>query len=153
MSVALGFEGVIEINTGTYGTPVWEEVDIIQDCAISESAAEADISMRRGKGFSSTIGTLIGYEISCKLVNERDNAHTALFMAALRERTTVDLRIMDGPYAVAAAPVSQGIRAHFAVLTRDEGQAIADANMLDIVLKVGYFPAGQEPKPVEGIVD
>ena len=157
MSFKLGFEAVLLINVATtnaYTTPDWEEVDITRDCALIIESDEVDLSMRRGKGWKTTVGGLKDLPIEIVVVSEKGNPHLELFReASLDRRKTLDLVILDGPLEVASGEdPSIGMRAHFTVLNFEEGQNIADGQLTTITMKVGYFVAGQEPKDFEGTV-
>lgn len=158
MSYRLGFEAVLLHNTATdntaYASPTWTENDTVKDMALNLEGDEVDVSMRRGKGWKATARGLRDAPIEIVMVKERGNTLQAAFRDAFfNPRRTLDLLILDGPLQVAAGQVaSEGLRAHFEVLSYTENQNLADGQLITVSIKPGYHVAGQEPRDFTGTV-
>lgn len=107
-----GFEAKLYRNTGTYATPVWNEVDHIKDLSLGGEKSEHDGTTRADGGFKATVGTLIDAPLEFAMPWDPDDADLTAFRTAFFAGTPIELAIMDGPMTTVG---SQGLRATFEV--------------------------------------
>lgn len=96
-----GFESALYVNTGTYGTPVWTEVDLARDLTDLRDHEETDVTTRGTAKLrlkASQSGTTPrGFEFDSLVpaAAETNNAYAAL-MTALKAGSNVDLLHVEG---------------------------------------------------------
>ena len=56
--VRLGLKAKLYRNTGSYGSPTWNEVKNVKDVTLTIEKGEADVSTRGNDGWRALIGTL-----------------------------------------------------------------------------------------------
>ena len=119
MSFTLGLEAKLYRNTGTYGIPVWDEIEDAQDVSLNLEAGEAEAKRRGGGGWSETIAALKEASIEFGLLYRSSNTDFTALRDAYLNRTLVDLLVLDGAVATSG---SQGLRAvcHITNFSREE---------------------------------
>lgn len=155
--IRLGFEGVLALNTASsnaYTTPTWTEIDVVKSLTLVIENQTADIGMRRGKGWASSMNAIRDLPIEVEALYEKSNANLAKFFdASITPRMFLDCLILDGPVvAPVGGTASKGMRAWFNVSKWELSQGLGDAMMCKFTLGVGYFVSGQEPKEFTGTV-
>ena len=153
--ILMGFEGKFYSNSGSvYATPTWAEEDTIKNIALVLEGTEADITMRRGKGFKSSALALIDMPLELEMVYEQANTNQQQFFACFMDRQLLmDCLILDGPVVAAAGKTaSKGMRSWLEVMKWELGQEIEGVQMLKVSCKPGWFAAGEQPKPFTGTV-
>ena len=60
MGVKLGLHAKLYRNTGSGGTPAWNEIPNVRDVTLNLETGEADVSTRGNGGWRANIGTLKG---------------------------------------------------------------------------------------------
>jgi len=153
--ILMGFEGKFYYSSAaTYATPTWVEQDTIKNIALVLEGTEADITMRRGKGFKSSALALIDMPLELEMVYEQANSDQQKFFAAFMDRQLLlDCLILDGPVIAATGKTaSKGMRAWLEVLKWELGQEIEGVQMLKVSCKPGWFAPGEEPKEFTGTV-
>lgn len=108
-----GFESVLYVNTATYGSPTWVEVDLARDLTDLRDQEEVDMTTRGTArlGFKAAQAgtTPMGFEFDCLVpaAGETNSAYTAL-LAALKARSTVDLlHVEGGDISIDALPATR----------------------------------------------
>ncbi len=119
MSFTLGLEAKLYRNTGTYGIPVWEEIEDAQDVSLNLEAGEAEAKRRGGGGWAETIAALKGASIEFGLLYRSSNTDFTALRDAYLNRTAIDILVLDGDVATTG---SQGLRAacHITNFSREE---------------------------------
>lgn len=127
----LGINSKVYRNSGTYGSPTWDEVTCVSDLAVNAAWDEADGSSRAGR-VKQMSKTLMGLEITGKaLVSDAGADYLALW-AAIHSDTPLDLMVLNGANDANGV---RGYRADFHVFSGSEDQAMANQLYLDFVLK------------------
>lgn len=106
MTVAtIGIDAVLSINTGTYGTPVWSEIDDARDVTLNLEAGEADAS-RRGSEWREFLQGLKDASIDLELVYDGADANFILLRDAFLNGTSIDVYVADA----ATGGAAEGLR-------------------------------------------
>ena len=153
-SFRLGFECTMFVNTGTYATPIWRELDTVTNTSLVVQNAVADVSMRRGKGWASEMNALTRLPIQVEAIYEKNNVDLEQFFdAAVTKRDFLDVLFLDGPLVAPVGGVaSEGLRFWANVSDWERGEELENAVAVSFTLGTAPFPANQEPKIFLGTV-
>lgn len=127
----LGVTSKIYLNTGTYGTPVWDELTCVSDLAVNAAWDEADGSSRASR-VKQASKTLMALEITGRAKVSDTGTDFIAIWEAIHSDTPLDLMILNG------GSTSNGVRGYrgdFNVFSGSEDQAMANELFLDFVLK------------------
>jgi len=127
----IGLECKLYRNTGTYASPVWNEIPNAGDVTIPMSKAEADTSTRAST-WKTRKGTLKDVSIDFQLKFVPGDQDFAALLASYMNNTPIELLALDGPVATTG---SQGLRAICEVFNFQEGQPLEGAVMFDVSAK------------------
>jgi hypothetical protein len=123
-------------NTGTYDTPVWDEVDQVKDLAWPLSFGESDVSARASK-FRLSEPTLIGIELTFGYqYTDAADAHFAAMLTAALGRTAIELALADGPIATVGTAY---LRAGFKFFGFDNQEPLDGTKIADLSMKPCWF--------------
>lgn len=122
--VLMGFDGVLQRNTGSYGSPTWVACTNIRNLSVKYEPAEVDVTRRGSGGFAETETGLVaaGIEFDLMLIKDENGAFPADINAlvdAAVAGTAIELAATDLPIASEGA---EGLRATCKLfgLTRSE---------------------------------
>lgn len=107
MAEKLGLDAKLYHNTGTFGAPVWAEIEDAQDVSLTLEAGEAEVK-RRASTWTEFLAALKEAAIEFEMVSDPTN--TADFQAlrdAFLNRTAIELLILDGDVTTTG---SEGLR-------------------------------------------
>ena len=68
MGVKLGLHAKLYRNTGSGGTPAWNEITNVRDVTLNLETGEADVSTRGNGGWRANIGTLKGATLEFEMM-------------------------------------------------------------------------------------
>ncbi len=135
MSVKLGLDAKMFRNTGTYATPVWDEIKNVRDVTLSLETGEADATTRGNNGWRATVATLKDGSVEFDMVwDAADDDFTALRDAFLN-KTALDMAVMDGDIATSG---SQGLRASFMITNFSRNEPLEEAITASVTVKPTY---------------
>lgn len=134
MAARLGLNAKLYRNTGTHGTPVWNEVANVKDLTLNLEKAEADVTTRGNNGWRATVGTLKDASIEFQMVDDDADDDFAAFSAAFFGNTSVEVLVLNG----GISEVSEGLRATVQVLNFSRSEPLEEAVMVDVTLKPSY---------------
>ena len=135
MSVNLGLDAKMFRNTGTYATPVWDEIKNVRDVTLSLETGEADATTRGNNGWRATVATLKDGSVEFDMVwDAADDDFTALRDAFLN-KTALDMAVMDGDIATSG---SQGLRASFMITNFSRNEPLEEAITASVTVKPTY---------------
>lgn len=130
----IGLDCKLYRNTGTYGSPVWNEVPIVRDLTLTRTKGEADVS-NRGSRYKKRKSTLIDAGFTTEMVWDTDSDDFVAFQEAFDNDEPIELLVLDGPVTT---PGSQGLRGEFDVFKFDRKEPLEGAVMVDIDCKPTY---------------
>jgi hypothetical protein len=132
MAKQVGLSCELSYNTGTYGVPVWVEIDLAKDVNINLEAAEADASSRSSAGWREYIQSLKDASVEFEMMNDSaDTAFTAVKNAFING-TAIEVLVLDGPDATTG---SQGLRMTAAVSGFSRSEPLEEAVTISVTLK------------------
>jgi hypothetical protein len=135
MSVKLGLDAKMFRNTGTFATPVWNEIKNVRDVTLSLETGEADATTRGNNGWRATVATLKDGSVEFDMVwDSADDDFTAIRDAFLN-KTALELAVLDGDVAAAG---SQGLRASFMVTNFSRNEPLEEAITASVTVKPTY---------------
>jgi len=132
MGAIIGLECKVYLNTGaSYASPTWTEVDCIQDATLDLQWEEADASSR-GSQFRQLVASIGTLEVSGSAIRDKDNAAFVALDLAARNKTIVDVVVLDGSILL---DESQGYRFEGQVFSWTRNEALADVVAHDFTIK------------------
>jgi hypothetical protein len=135
MSVKLGLDAKMFRNTGTFATPVWNEIKNVRDVTLSLETGEADATTRGNNGWRATVATLKDGSVEFDMVwDSADDDFTAIRDAFLN-KTALELAVMDGDIATSG---SQGLRASFMITNFSRNEPLEEAITASVTVKPTY---------------
>jgi hypothetical protein len=135
MASKLGLEAKLFRNTGTYATPVWNEITNVKDLTLTLEKGEADTSTRAAAGWKTSRGTLKEATVEFDMVWDTLDDDFAAIRDSFLNGTLVDLAVLDGGSAVVG---SQGFRSPCEVLKFTRNEQLTEAITVSVTLKPTY---------------
>jgi len=135
MGFKLGLEAKLYRNTGTYGTPSWNEITNVKDLTLNLDKGEADVTTRGNNGWKATVATLKDASIEFDMVWDTADADFTAIKDAWLNNTTIELVALDGDIAVAG---HQGLRATMMVTKFSRKESLEEALMVSVSVKPTY---------------
>lgn len=134
-------------NTGTYGSPTWNEFTEFGDFSVSLDWDTQDV-LRRGQRVKQKVKTLLSLEVKAKHLAidkpaSSDTTDYTALMDAMLSDTAVDVMILNGDIATSGV---RGFRFDAQVSGASEDQGPGAVLMDDITLTP--TPTGNDPKAV-----
>lgn len=129
MATKVGFECVLYRNTGTYGSPVWNEVSNVRDLTLTLTKDKVDASTRgtasdgAAKRFKEYRAVMKDAPVTIESLWNTDDADLDAFFQAWLNDTAIEVLILDGPVTTAG---SEGLRATMEVFKFDRGEPLND---------------------------
>ena len=135
MGVKLGMDAKLYRNTGSYGSPVWNEVKNVKDVTLNLEAGEADVTTRGNGGWRANIATLKDASLEFEMVwDTADDDFTAIRTAFLTN-AAIEFAVLDGPVATSG---SQGLRASMAITNFSRAEPLEEAIKVSVTAKPTY---------------
>lgn len=116
-----GANAYFALNSGTVGTPTWNDMPNCMDLTPSNSASDIDVSARYGGGYKVHEPGLFDLSFSTKHLYDPADTQLLALRTAFLARTLVDVAIMDQDIATAG---SQGYRVQVKAFKHDREEAI-----------------------------
>lgn len=120
MPVKKGYLAKMYRDTGTFGSPTWNEVDVVKDIAytyVKESLEASTRASGKVKEYEPGRGD---FTITGKIRSDEDSADFVAFETAFLADSLLDIMILDGGSTVNG---SRGYRMEFKLHKLDEDQA------------------------------
>lgn len=125
----IGADCKLYINSGTFDTPVWDEVELVRDLQQQLEKGDAEVSHRGSGGWRIRIGTLKDGRLQFDIIWEPGNEEFDALQAGFNGNTLVDLAAMDGDIET---PGSQGLRAEMSVLSFSRSEQLDGVVMASV---------------------
>ena len=146
MAFRLGLDCKLYRNTGTYETPVWNEVPNIRDNELALDKDEADVSTRGGGGWEQVVASLKKGSVEFDMVWDTADDDFLAFLTAFLDNSTIEIAAMDGGIAVVG---SQGLRATCMVTKCSRKEELKNAVMASVAIKPTYAANAPEWMEIE----
>lgn len=127
----IGLDCKLYRNTGSYASPVWNEIPHVGDVTVPLSKGEAEASTRNSR-WKTRIGTLKDASIDFQLKRVAGDLDFDALLDSFLNGTPIDLLVLDGPVTESG---SQGLRATCEVFKLDNGQPLENAVVYDCSAK------------------
>ena len=135
MGVKLGMDAKLYRNTGSYASPVWNEVKNVKDVTLNLEAGEADVTTRGNGGWRANIATLKGATLEFEMMwDTADDDFTAIREAFLNN-TPIEFAVLDGASNQSG---SQGLRASMAIINFTRSEPLEEAIKVSVTAKPTY---------------
>lgn len=135
MGVKLGLDAKLYRNTGSYGSPTWNEVKNVKDVTLNLEAGSADVTTRGNGGWRANIATLKDASLEFEMVwDTADDDFTAIRTAFLTN-AAIEFAVLDGPVATSG---SQGLRASMAITNFSRAEPLEEAIKVSVTAKPTY---------------
>lgn len=95
----VGYEMKLYVNSGSYGSPTWDEVTICKNLRRNKSRGEADTTTRGNNGWRRRKPTLKDFEATFELDYVPDNTEYLAIRDAFDDADVVELAFADGDIA------------------------------------------------------
>ena len=135
MGAQEGYQCKIYLNTDTWDSPTWSEIDLTRDLTLNLARSEADLSSRAGSGFKQYLASLLDAGVDLELVWDTSNADFSAVLDAFLNNSTIELSIMDGDIETAG---SEGMHADFVVTQCNRGEPLEGGVVANVTAKVAY---------------
>ena len=136
----LGLDCKLYRNTGTYATPVWDEIVNVKDLTLNLEVGEADTSRRGGNGWRERLATLKDGSVEFTMIQVDGDTDFTAIKDAWVNRTALEFAVMDGPIATAG---TQGLRATMQVFNFSRPENLEEAVNYSVSIKP--TPAANAP--------
>lgn len=135
MDVKLGLHAKLYRNTGSGGTPTWNEITNVRDVTLNLETGEADVSTNGNGGWRANIATLKGATLEFEMMwDTADDDFTAIREAFLNN-TPIEFAVLDGG---STTPGSQGLRASMAIINFTRSEPLEEAIKVSVTAKPTY---------------
>lgn len=135
MAFVLGKDCKLYRNTGSFGTPAWNEIPNVKDLAKNFETSEADVTTRGNNGWEATVPALNRGSIDFHMVYDTADAGFVAIRDAYLNKTPVEYAVMDGDITVSG---KQGLRATCMVINFSMTQNLEEAVTVDVSIKPTY---------------
>jgi len=132
MGSKLGLEAVLYRSTGTYESPVWNEIPNVKDNKLNVTKGEADVSRRGSGGWKASVGSLKELSVEFSMVYRSGDADFDAIQDSFFNGTVLDLAAMDGDIETTG---SLGIRFQGEVMSFSRNEQLTESIMYDVVIK------------------
>lgn len=133
MALVLGLDAKAYRNTGTWASAVWVLVDNLKDVTINLESGDADVTTRGGGGFRQSVATLKDGSVDFQMIWDTADAQFTALQTAFFANSSVEMAFMDGLIATTG---SQGLHADFSVTNFSRSEALEEALIVDVSLKI-----------------
>jgi len=133
-TAVIGLECKHYRNTGTVGTPTWNETVNARDVNFNFSREEADVSSR-ATSYVRTRGTRKVISIDWTMIWDHADTDMEAFRDACLNGTTIELAVSDGAIATAG---NEYFRAICEIFEFNLAEPMSGERLLSIVAKPGY---------------
>lgn len=132
MAFVLGMNAKLYRNTGSYGSPTWDEVTNVRDVTLNLETGEADVTTRGNNGWRATVATLRDASVEFEMVWDTTDTDFTAIQQAFLNNTTIEFAVMDGNIATSG---NQGLRATMMVTSFSRNEALEEALTVSVTIK------------------
>lgn len=119
-------------NTGTYGSPTWDEITNVKDLTLNVTKDAVDITTRASGGWREFADGLKDASISFSIVWDTSDTDFTAIRSAFTGNTSIEFLILDGSSATTG---NQGLRATCMVSSFTRNETLGDALMVDVEIR------------------
>jgi hypothetical protein len=138
MAIRLGLNAKLYRNTGTYGSPSWNEIGNVKDVTLNLESAEADVTVRANNGWRATVPTLKDASVEFEMVWDTADEDFQAIRDAYLNNATLEVLALDGPVSGAGSTGNQGLRAACTVTGFSRSEPLEEALSVSVTVKPAY---------------
>jgi len=135
MGVKLGLHAKLYRNTGSAGTPAWNEIANVRDVTLNLETGEADVSTRGNGGWRANIATLKGATLEFEMMWDTADDDFGAIRDAFLNNSSIEFAVLDG---ASNAPGTQGLRATMAIINFTRSEPLEEAIKVSVTAKPTY---------------
>lgn len=135
MSIRLGLDAKLYLNTGTPGSFLWQLATSVRDLTLNLEAGEADVTTRGNAGWRAAVGTLKDASIEFEMVWDTEDFHFTVLKNAFFSGEPIELLVMDGDAGDAS---SQGLQAICQIVSFARSESLEEAITVSVTAKPTY---------------
>lgn len=142
MALEVGLDLKLYRNTGTYGTPVWNEVTIAQDLNFKVTKERLEATLRGAAWTTNAAGALKAELPLTILCDQTIDDYDVLRDAAVTRATTLDIAMANGAIATTG---TRYMRMISAVFDWDKGEPVNGISTVSCTLAPAYNTSQAAP--------
>ncbi len=135
MGLKLGLEARLYRNTGTFASPVWDEVKNVRDVTLNLETGESDVSTRGNGGWRANIATLKNASLEFEMMWDTADADFTAIRTAFLANGSIEFAVLDG---ASTQNGSQGLRATMAIMNFTRSEPLEEAIKVSVTAKPTY---------------
>jgi len=132
MAVVTGLNCKLYRNTGTYGSPTWNELPNVRDVTLNQTSDTADAS-KRASSYKLNVTTLKDLSVNFEMVYVVSDDDWTTLKTAFYAGTAIEFAIVNGPIATSG---TLGVRGTFQVKDFTISQGLNDVEKASVVLSL-----------------
>ena len=122
-------------NTGTYATPVWNEVKNVRDVTLNLETGESDVSTRGNGGWRANIAMLKSASLEFEMMWDTVDDDFVAIREAFLANGSMEFAVLDGPSTLSG---SQGLRSTTAIMNFTRTEPLEEAIKVSVTAKPTY---------------
>jgi len=134
MAGQVGLDCKFYRNTGTYGTPTWLEIPIVQEATLGLDKAKADASVRTAR-YKQNLPTLKSAPIELKILADVADTNYDALRDAFMNDTVLDVAMANGAIATNG---TEYFRADYVCFGFKRAEPLLEAATVDVALDLVY---------------
>jgi len=134
LGVSVGLNCKFYRNTGTYNSPTWTEITIIQDATLKLAVDKAQAFARLSK-WKQYLYALSEAPIDLKLLGDTSNAAYDAIWGAMINQTTLDLAMAEVAIATTGCEYWRGI---YNVYQFQRSEQLEEGDTVDVAIDLAY---------------
>lgn len=134
MAAKVGGDNKLYRNTGTYGTPTWDLVDIVRDLTLNMTKGRASCASRQSR-FHGKKGALKEITLDFDLLTDAAVADYDIIRDAWMNDTVIDVAVANGLIATTG---TKYFRMDVEIFDFNEGQPLQEATTTAVQAELAY---------------
>lgn len=133
MALVLGYNAKLYRNTGSYGSPTWDECPGVKDLTLNGERDKVDVSTRGGGGFREYVPGLADHSVSFNMNWDNADSDLTTIRTAFSSATanSLEFLVLEGGSATSG---NQGLRAKMGVFGFTRNEPLDGALTVDVEL-------------------
>lgn len=137
MSARIGQSHKLFRNTGTAGSPTWDEITAVADVELS-ATADASESSTRASRIRSYVAGMLDFSVTATMILVATEADYTAIRTAFFNGTALDLAIADGPIATTG---TRYFRSGFVVTSFSQSEPLNGTVTLSVEFRPTEMPS------------
>lgn len=135
MGYRLGRDGKTYRNTGSYASPVWNEIDNIREVTLNLEGEKADVATRKNGVWGAKVTVELMASVDFQMVWDSSDTDFLAISTAFFALSTIEFLVLDGAVATAG---SRGLRATCTISKFSRSEKLKEAMLADVSIEPAY---------------